>query len=348
MGAAALWPASEKGAEKSMSPILRQHLAWLALSLGLLTATAAAADLALDQRATAARGTAANQSACKAIRPFYWEIGDARATLVAGSEGNRAPNATTSMEIASASKWLFGAYVVQRSNGRLDEPALAALTMTSGYTSLRYPSCGRRLAQAKQTVSDCFHARNLRGTNDRFDASAVDHFFYNGGHFQKYAAEDLQLGSLDNAALALEMRSQLGSDIAIEYDSPQLAAGVVTTPAIYSLFLKKVLGKQLLIGERLGSHAVCRNPATCSDALSPPVPRTQSWHYSLAHWVEDDPKSGDGAFSSAGAFGFYPWIDASGTFYGVIARESRTRGAYADSVRCGQLIRKAWLSATAQ
>ena len=34
--------------------------------------------------------------------------------------------------------------------------------------------------------------------------------------------------------------------------------------------------------------------------------------------------AGDGAFSSPGLFGFYPWIDAGKTYYGVLARYDPT------------------------
>ena len=115
----------------------------------------------------------------------------------------------------------------------------------------------------------------------------------------------------------------------------------------YGAFLRRILG-DLVIRDSLGSHAVCTNPSTCPTALYSPVPAAESWHYSLAHWVEDDPTVGDGAFSSAGAFGFYPWIDASKTYYGILARYSVSANAYIQSVQCGRLLRKAWLSAEVQ
>ena len=71
-----------------------------------------------------------------------------------------------------------------------------------------------------------------------------------------------------------------------------------------------------------------------------------SWHYSIGQWVEDDPVSGDGAFSSPGAFGFYPWVDAGKSWYGIVAR-SVTNGYY-ESAQCGGLICKAWLTGVAQ
>jgi len=53
----------------------------------------------------------------------------------------------------------------------------------------------------------------------------------------------------------------------------------------------------------------------------------------------------DGAYSSPGAFGFYPWIDRTKSYYGVVA--PKMTGAL-NSVYCGRLIRKAWMTGVAQ
>src|SRR5690606_17686590 len=103
----------------------------------------------------------------------------------------------------------------------------------------------------------------------------------------------------------------------------------------------------------LGHNPVCTDPSSCATALSSPAP--EKWHYSLGHWVEDDPTTGDGAFSSPGAFGFYPWIDSSKTYYGILSRydlansgNPAATSSYWKSVLCGRLIRKAWISGEAQ
>jgi len=77
-----------------------------------------------------------------------------------------------------------------------------------------------------------------------------------------------------------------------------------------------------------------------------PSPPSENWHYSVGHWVEDASNASDGAFSSPGAFGFYPWIDKTKTYYGVIARS--TPGGALESVYCGRQIRKAWTTGVAQ
>ena len=92
---------------------------------------------------------------------------------------------------------------------------------------------------------------------------------------------------------------------------------------------------------------MCTNPLTCVTARSTPIPPNESWHYALGHWVENDPSAGDGAFSSPGALGFYPWVDASRQGYGVLARESTAGSPAMDSVRCGRLIRQAWVTGNA-
>jgi hypothetical protein len=312
--------------------------------------TTTSTGLTTAQRAAAATQTAASNSDCTAVQPFYWEIGDESGALASGSNGSNAPTASTPMLIASASKWFFGAYMVQLRSGNLTSADLQALTMNSGYTNFSYDACIElnRAAQDAETVDQCFHANNLQGTNADLDPNAVGHFYYNGGHFQKYADVDLDLADDNSAQLTGAMASQVGQDIGFSYDSPQLAAGIDITGAEYGVFLRKILSGALLMHDYLGTHAVCTNPSTCATALYTPVPSSESWHYSLAHWVEDDPNVGDGSFSSAGAFGFYPWIDASKTYYGILARYSLLPGAYMQSVACGRTIRKAWLTGVAQ
>ncbi|HZV93737.1 MAG TPA: hypothetical protein VFF72_11005, partial [Caldimonas sp.] len=270
---------------------------------------------------------------------FYWEIGDQTAALASGSvDSSTDPTvytATTPMSIASASKWLYASYVVQRQAGVLSDSDVRFLNFTSGYTS--FTSC-----QPGQTVQQCVDS----GTNGVYSPLTDGRFDYGGGHMEKHASL-IGLGPLDDAGLAAEIESQLGSDVELAYSQPQLAGGVVTSADNYASFLRKVLAGTLLMHDALGTHAVCTNPDTCPGAVGGPAPADESWHYSIGHWVEDDPTVGDGAFSSAGSFGFYPWIDAPKTYYGIIARTASS-GSGVDSVMCGRLIRKAWATAVAQ
>jgi CubicO group peptidase (beta-lactamase class C family) len=133
---------------------------------------------------------------------------------------------------------------------------------------------------------------------------------------------------------------------------PTPAGGMRMTPAEYATFLQRILDGSLALHDHLGENAVCTLPpgdagGDCKAKFSPAAP--YAWHYSYAHWVEDDASIGDdGAFSSPGLYGFYPWIDASKTYYGIVARQSMAADAYIASAQCGRLIRKAFLTKTEQ
>lgn len=296
---------------------------------------------------TAAATTTAERTTglCAAIQPFYWEVGDGTGTLGSGSV-SKVGNATTYsaqtlMLIASASKWIYGAYVAERRNGLLTAEDIQFLSFRSGYTNFTVGGCDNF-----DTVTECV----LRSTNGVLTAANVGKFAYGGGHMQKHAslpAPGMNLGALDNATLATEIRRVLGTDISLSYTQPQLAGGIRTTAADYATFLRKILNGQLHIAALLGTNATCTNPLTCPTAINSPIDGAENWHYSMGHWVEDDPITGDGSFSSAGAFGFYPWINAKKTLYGVLARLGAPGGGE-PSALCGALIRKAWVSGAAQ
>ncbi|MEO5882900.1 MAG: hypothetical protein ABIQ06_10845 [Caldimonas sp.] len=291
--------------------------------------------------AAAATATANSSSnACSAVRPFYWEIGDANGALVSGAVNSSTDptvyDATTKMGIASASKWFYSTYFVQRTGGVLSAGDLKFFNFQSGYTS--FLSC---LPSPLQTVQQCVDS----GNNGEYNAADDGEFAYGGGHMEKHAALN-GLGGLNRAGLAAEIRGQVGNEIAFSYFEPQLAGGMATTASDYATLLRKIVRGDLKMRDALGTYAVCTNPVTCANAEFAPSPPGESWHYSVGHWVEDDPVVGDGAFSSPGAFGFYPWIDRSKTNYGVLARNAM--GGAIPSVYCGRLIRKAWTTSTPQ
>lgn len=322
----------------------------LSLAAPLAAVAAANADVPLLQRMAAARTTAQTAAACVPAQPFYWEIGNSQRLLAAGQVGSNAPARSTQMSIASASKWIYSAYVAERRGGVLTNIDIKFLNFKSGYTNFK-------LCLPTQSVSTCMNSA-LNGYGQK-DSATEDLFDYNGGHMQKHAML-MGLGLLGSDGLATAVRqglSVLGSDWAFSYVQAQPAGGGSTTASDYSRFLRATLKGDLKIAALLGTHPVCTNPKTCpNQAVKTPIPETESWHYSVGHWVEDDPVVGDGAFSSPGAFGFYPWIDADKQYYGIVAREEHQVGGSGDpsdkpavqSVQCGRLIRAAWLDGQAR
>jgi hypothetical protein len=298
---------------------------------------AASASISDSQRIAAATATAqSSTNDCTKAAPFYWEIGTRDARKAGGSVGTGV-TATTSLRYASASKWFYGAYVVERRQGVLNATDVQMLTMKGGYTSFR-------VCRPFHTVDSCLAA----GVNGQYSASTDGRFYYDGGHMQKHASIH-GMGAMNNAALTAALSSQLGSDVAVKFSQPQLAGGGVGSAQTYAVFLRKLLGGQLRLGGMLGSFSVCANPLTCGtdEALYTPMPQDEDWRYSLGHWVESDPVVGDGAFSSLGVYGFYPWIDAGRSYYGILARDFAPNGARRSAL-CGRQIRKAWATGVAQ
>lgn len=315
------------------------------LALLIATPLIAQAEPTPLQRTGAARLTAEKSAACVAAQPFYWEIGNASQPLAGGQAGEGAPERRTEMAIASASKWVYGAFVAERRQGQLTAEDVKFLHFHSGYT--HYHVCRQH-----QSVAAC--QASLINGRGRLNPATENRFDYNGGHMQQHAVL-MGLGSLGPDGLALALRQTfapvLGADWRFDYSQAMPAGGGQTSAADYSRLLRALMSGRLQLGALLGQEAVCTSPQVCpSDAVKTPIPPTESWHYSLGHWVEDDPQVGDGSFSSPGAFGFYPWISVDKRLYGIVAREQR-RGALGDdpgdkpgvaSVNCGREIRAAW------
>ena len=392
--------------------------------LALLFASAFASGITIDQRKAVATSTANGAQACVNIQPFYWELGESTGVVVNGMSGGNTYLQTTPMNIASATKWMYAAYVAEKlaqyyayydisyvgtAGGPEPVPSsdVQFLTMTSGYHSLVNSTCEQVVPS--QTVKACAGAPNGEadsGYNNYFTADDVGHFWYNGGHFQVHATGGqyastpadptiypppfmVSLGSLygwqptiDTDELGTAITTVLGLTATTDpganefrFTNPMLAGGVKTTSIVYGQFLRKILDGSLRIGKLLGTHAVsdvCADGSYDCTPIPPPPVANEVWHYSPGHWVEDAPAVGDGAFSSGGAHGYYPWIwlqprpgDMYGGWttpiYGIVARDEATlvpTGPFDvanpdesigwTSVLCGREIRHAFLTGVQQ
>jgi hypothetical protein len=284
----------------------------------LLFGTTALADVGKWAAALAASKTA-NGPSCTKAQPFYWEIGDATGKLAGGSVGGTTYTATTPVFIASASKIVYGAYVAQKKWGMLSQDDVKHLTFTSGFSD--FDGC-----RVNDTVGLCA----LHATQET--PSTLNLFAYSGGHMQRHADVSMGMGWMGNLSLATEVNTVLGTTFT--YNQPQLAGGVATTPQGMAVLLRRIMTNELVLGSLLAGPKV---PTVGPLAVNSPVP--EPWHYGIGHWIEDAPGN-DGAFSSPGAFGFYPWISADKRLYGVVARQSFAGGW--TSVQCGRLIRAAY------
>jgi CubicO group peptidase (beta-lactamase class C family) len=241
------------------------------------------------------------------------------------------------LPIASSSKWIYSTYVLQKL-GSVRPSDVPFLHFTSGYV---YPPANvtkEAVCGLTETVGECAAPVTQ-------SPAATGNFYYSAGHFQYHAANVMGLASLDAAALTTEITSQVGT-FDFRYLQTNLAGGLNASATGYAGFLRRMLSGDFVMLSLLDSNKVCASAACAAGLVLSPAPANESWNYSLGHWVEDDPVVGDHAFSSAGALGFYPWIDSTKTWYGVLARRAPILAGNQGvlSLSCGRLIRQAWVS----
>jgi len=330
--------------------------------------------------ASAAKATAANNAECKApniTNAFYWEIGDKNGALVSGiqasstgteldPEGNQISASTSLWSIASASKWVYASYVVEtRSAATIlaespSDPSsdIPYLNFTSGWVYLgNYPPTSNTCT-VTFTVDQCI--AGIPNTPGAPLGSAVGAFYYDSDHMERHASAIMGLGSDGVGEMKTAVLAALGTDLNFLYSNPIFPIGIYTTSDDYALFLRNIMNGTYQMSKTLSAFPVCTNSTVAGcNAVAGQSPianasnNTEAWHYSLGHWIEDDPTVGDGSFSSTGALGFYPWIDKTSTYYGLLVREddaAEIGGSYEgyQSAVCGRLIRQAWMSGVEQ
>ena len=184
------------------------------------------ADAGVEAKLAAVAQVANTDADCRKLGDFVWLIGDARGTF-GGQQFGHSVTPEEPLKIASATKWLFGAYVAERFKSDPASIDWEAMRMRSGYVDLNYSSC-----LFTDTVEGCANA----GNNEHHTAAEDGFFYYGGGHFQQYALT-LGLGALGDDSLAAELSSRLGSDLHLGFNSPQLAGGGQMAPSGYATFL---------------------------------------------------------------------------------------------------------------
>lgn len=289
---------------------------------------------------------------------FYWEVGDKGGPLFyrTDSSGQAHANRNQPMAIASASKWLYATYVMQKSQGTMPTGGdLARLNLDSSVTAVMPVSTAAGsntiACNPAGTVKYCATVHTSGGSDGQQHS-----FSYGGAHFQSLAAEDPDLAGLWDSGLGTAISNGLGLPGAFSYTQPSLAGGVRTTPASYASFLQKMLigmvdhdmtaGYQL--GPKLGQSLVCasnsypaegipQSPYTGGDCANStpanppaagsgpagsvtnsPFPLHEPAQYGMGHWLEL-PTSNAPAYSSPGSFGFYPSVDAAGRAYTIVS-----------------------------
>ncbi|ADO75180.1 hypothetical protein [Stigmatella aurantiaca] len=287
----------------------------------------------------AALDTANHSAHCHLLGNFYWEIGNGAGLLYGISRGSGV-SATTVMPIASASKWLYvGAYVQSRGYANLSTDEKKRLNFTSGYIDENTTLCG----DAGTTVSDCYGPAYK---NVSYRPLQNGRYFYNGGHMQKLALDDIGARKGTGVASVMDWINALLSTTLPESDSDvAVAGGFSGSAAHYRVFLMKLINNQYELSSKLAVDSV---PAWQGGPNVSFTPWTVGQaYYGLGHWIEGEAVNGVWTLtghSSPGAYGFYPWVNAARTQYMLLAR-SRQLGADGEGEKsraCAQTIRKAY------
>lgn len=297
-------------------------------------------------RARLAAENAAKGSSCSLMGDFYWEIGSSTGILAGGKRPNSGSSVDrgTNHEIASASKWVFGAFALQDNQSKgftsLSTAQTQKLTMVSGHTTQNTVRCA-----TSPTVDHCLNNGTPTKTRE-------GKFYYDGEHFQKLMS-DQGYGSAGKAGIDTAYQTALGQ-FGFTAGNVAVAGNLVGSAAGYADFLRKIMKNELAISSKLGAGAVCADTAAFGNkcvakglprALYSPV--NEPWDYSYGHWVEKENGSTVDAYSSPGLFGFYPWISPDKSLYGIISRKSNALNAYTNSFKCGRAIRKAFIAGLA-
>ncbi|NVI99237.1 hypothetical protein HV824_14050 [Myxococcus sp. AM009] len=293
----------------------------------------------------AALDTANASASCAPLGNFYWELGDGAGPLYGIPRGSGV-SATTVMPIASASKWLYaGAYVQSKGYANLTPDEKKRLNFTSGYIDGNTTLCG----DAGTRVSDCYGPAykdvSYRPLQD-------GRYFYNGGHMQKLALDDIGARRGTGVLSVMDwLNARLGTTLPESDSDVAPAGGFSGSAAHYRVFLMKLLNGQYALSSKLTADAVPAWQGGPGVSFTPWTAGTA--YYGLGHWIEGETVNGAWTVtghSSAGAFGFYPWVNAAGNRYMLLAR-SRQLGANGEGEKsraCAQAIREAYESGVPQ
>ncbi|MEM1437366.1 MAG: serine hydrolase domain-containing protein [Pseudomonadota bacterium] len=265
--------------------------------------------------------------------------------------------------IASASKWLTGATILQlvqqgvmalddRPQDYLDywssDPNDARsritlemlLSFTAGFHIAPLdPNCTGDEQLTVQTCAAAFYA-------DGVDAEPGTTFYYGPAHMQVAAAmAEVATGQSWRDVVELTIAAPLNlANTGFEGDNPKASGGANSTTNEYAEFIRAQLRGDLLpagllqlTAERTAALGLMSRPAAVEGA-------TRDWQYGLGVWRECNRPEWDAVceaatlVSSAGAFGWYPWLDVDRGYYAVLGRNASVgfgRNPAADSVNLG-------------
>lgn len=256
----------------------------------------------------------------------------------------------TVLELASASKWLTAATILQLvDDGVLslddhpqdhldwatddpDDPRSAItlaqlLSFTAGFDvrplqrscagdgSLELTACARTFYEE--------HHADAPGTV----------YFYGPAHMHVAAAmAEAATGRAWAQIFRDTLADRVGMSAAAGFKNPsetnpRVSGGAEASAVDYERFLLSMLRGELLADRLDEMHRDWTPTDEVRIAYSPASDWGQEWHYGLGNWLECPEETWSSrcdalnVVSSPGAFGFHPWIDRERGVYGIVARQ---------------------------
>ncbi|MEL7298452.1 MAG: serine hydrolase domain-containing protein [Pseudomonadota bacterium] len=278
-----------------------------------------------------------------------------------------------SYSIASASKWLTGATIltlVEQGILRLDDqpqnylnywtddpldPSSTItleqlLSFTAGFH--RSPGAPGCIGSENIELQDCVAEWYEIGV----DATPGTTYHYGPVHMQVAAAmAEVATGQRWSEIVQLTIAAPLALDATgFAGINPRASGAADSSARNYARFLQAHLTGELLAGtldelvtERTTSVTISSEPAAISNT-------GVDWQYGLGVWRECDEPTWNAAcdsitvISSAGAFGWYPWLDLDNGYYAVLAMEEPVTllsSPSAESVQLGAVLKPLILEA---
>ena len=271
--------------------------------------------------------------------------------------------ADTVYPIASASKWLTSATILQLveqgvmslddqpqdylgfwTDDTNDARSRITLEMLLSFTAGFHvapldPNC---TGDEQLTVQSCAEVIYNTGV----DAEPGTTFYYGPAHMQVAAAmAEVATGQVWRDVVELTVALPLNlANTGFEGDNPKASGGASSTAAEYAEFVAAQLrgdlltaGLSQLTDQRTASLTVMSRPSAVEGA-------SRDWQYGLGVWRECGRAQWDAeceattVVSSAGAFGWYPWLDLDQGYFAVLARNAPVgfgQNPAADSVDLG-------------
>lgn len=250
--------------------------------------------------------------------------------------------------VASASKLISGAMVfeaIRRSNGRLTLDSTTGVILgwkgPNAEITLRHllsftsgmPGERSAIMAPGKTLAAC-----VAGLEDlEADTKPGTRFEYGSIHLQIAARMVEVIGGKPWNALFREWIAaplHLPDEVAyytfprqaIGTTNPLIAGGLRMSMEQYAKVLAAVFHQGTAAPLTLGTPelftAAAHEPFKVAIGLSPMQGQGYSYHYGLACWLETaDPHAGSDVISSAGAFGFTPWVDRRSGYYAIFGME---------------------------